>query len=534
MINKSVIKDYTCNVNFWLILLFGAAIGVFLIGMPKYVDDLSFLEFIIGWFREQNVSFPDEGGNIFKYGIPWSDIAHSWAEHWRYDNLRLGNILVFFFLLLPKWIGAGLCTLTWYYCMVSSLKLAKIDIRQSALVIVALVLWIFFLPWGNKMGSLVYQFNYVLGTGVALWFLNSLQHDGSKPILFISGFLTGAWQEAFSIPILTALAVLMIYDSKFRKGKFYYAMTGLLLGLLAIVVSQGTYLRITGYVHLEGEVLRSKVVYLIAYNLLYYIFLFILAYTAKIKKDRNIWLQPEILFCVISGLIPIFILMAVYAEPRVTWWTQIISIIGIVYVLNRYYKDYWERYRLSNLLWLMPVGIFAFAHIAVSDIFALKMRKTFSESVKQYLKHPDVPVFTEIYMVKDLPLVCLKMPDVLFYGGVHDFMPDILSNWTGKNNFRMIPKELHDVTVDSGKLLEGDGFREYQKRLVIDAEKMELADRMNLKFQADYGQGYREVAGHAFSFISEADGRKYYYVHLMSPWYLQHFGKIKGLKFSGQ
>jgi len=63
------------NWNALLILLYVVGMGVCLMGMPKYMDDLWYLNHLQDWFKMQGVDYPDAGGNIFKYGIPWEGIA---------------------------------------------------------------------------------------------------------------------------------------------------------------------------------------------------------------------------------------------------------------------------------------------------------------------------------------------------------------------------------------------------------------------------------------------------------------------------
>lgn len=91
------------------ISLFAIGMGIFLIGMPKYLDDLWFLCSFGDWFRGNGVDYPTNDINLFSTEFPWKEIQETWRDHYMYDNARLGNIIVVLFLLLPKWIGSLIC-----------------------------------------------------------------------------------------------------------------------------------------------------------------------------------------------------------------------------------------------------------------------------------------------------------------------------------------------------------------------------------------------------------------------------------------
>lgn len=91
------------------------------------------------------------------------------------DNIRLGNLLILFFLLLPKWVGSSIMTLLWVYGVMDALKLSGIDWYKSALVPLALFLWTFGILWSENYGVMDYQFNYLFSLAVAMWLLRFLE-----------------------------------------------------------------------------------------------------------------------------------------------------------------------------------------------------------------------------------------------------------------------------------------------------------------------------------------------------------------------
>lgn len=67
------IRGYV-NWNMLWILLYMVGFGVFIIGMPKYIDDYWYMAPLKPWFDSQGIINPDKGGNIIEAGIPWSEI----------------------------------------------------------------------------------------------------------------------------------------------------------------------------------------------------------------------------------------------------------------------------------------------------------------------------------------------------------------------------------------------------------------------------------------------------------------------------
>ena len=56
------------------IALFVAGFGFFFIGMPKYYDDYMYMVHLRPWFASQGIDFPENGGDVFRAGIPWRGI----------------------------------------------------------------------------------------------------------------------------------------------------------------------------------------------------------------------------------------------------------------------------------------------------------------------------------------------------------------------------------------------------------------------------------------------------------------------------
>lgn len=525
------------SVNGVLTALFAAAVGVFLVFMPKYADDPWFMLPSIEWLYEQGVADPTDGGNIFTAGIPWQSVFDTWQYHYQFDNIRLCNLLVTLFLLLPKWVGSSLCLLGWINAMVASFRLAGVDFRRSALVALALVMWGVWIPWSNRMGSLVFQFNYVLGSWMALWFISYLRKGGGSAWriagAFAAGVLAGWWQESFSIPMVFGIAAVMLTDKSRRTPTNFAALIGLAAGIAVIAAAPGTGARLTAEYPGETNLVKS-LVYLVVYNTSYLGFISLAAFCVRRQGWMKMTGDTMTLFCAVSGLIPIGMALVTYVEPRVTWYTQLVSVIGIMHLLLREWPGYWSRYSRRNAWWLGAGLLLVYAHLGVSDVYVLKMRASQAEAVRQYVAHPDRSVFVDPVLPGDMPLICLRMPEVIFCNAGAHYMREYMTRWSGESNYAMIPRELRYADAGIDRRLEGGTVYEKGGRLYMTQEDFERYYSSNYEIEADYGSVRNIEPCWYFSFVSERDGRHYVYLRLFNSWYNQHFRKIKGVRPTGR
>lgn len=323
----ALVRPYLVWNTLW-ILLFCVGLGYFLIAMPKGLDDYWYSVYLRPWLESHGQLFPEEGVNIFRTGVPWSEIIETWRYHISTDNARLGNMLVVFFLLLPKWVGSGLALFAWVYVMRGSFRLAGIDWRKSAWVPVMLFLWTFFMPWRNGMSSMVYQFNYMFPSALVVLLMEMLfKRENSRCLsAFIVAFFIGWWHEGFGVPLAIALMALILMDKKCRRARFYSATAGVCAALVLL-------LAIPSSIHRAGELASGKgkefaeLMYDLAINVLYVMFVGLWLILGR--RHKKIEGKGLVLFLLILGLVPILIMFRTYSDTRVTWLSQMVSIIGV-------------------------------------------------------------------------------------------------------------------------------------------------------------------------------------------------------------
>lgn len=530
--------------NIAVLTIFIILLGIFFCGMPKYYDDYSYQQTLAPWYVSQGIYDITEGGDILNYGIPWDSIYEMWHGRAMVDNVRLGNILIVLLLMLPKWLGGLISLSAWVIAMILSFKLAGVEIKSSALVSLAIIIWGIFLPWQSAMAVLDFQFNYILPTALSLILIYkfraclspSLQRSKKVNTVRYPDFIAGAgylflgiiigwWHEGFSIPVAAGLIFLCAAYRNFRNYKIYCSILGLVVGIVVLALAPGTAVRLHAY----HSTIISKFINTFAFNLPYFFFIAFVWLAARKSGFRQIRQNKLLMFCMISGLIPILMGFATFVQARVTWFTQILSVIGIMYLFQEYLTSFWKSYNLRNLLLILPFLILVLGRFAVADIYVFKARKVFSQSIDRYIKNPDKTIFSDVKTGRDFPMITGNLPDILFPVTMVE-VAHFLGHKTGVENFAVIPDELQYVKRNSGMIVSPQGVRLYRGRLFLPAEHTNLKNYKIIDVKVDYGLGVRNVPAYPYHFKSEADDNEYVYLNLIEPWLDSHISEIKSLE----
>lgn len=319
------------------VLFLTIGIGIFFICTPKYADDLWYMTNIRYWFDAQGIWYPTDGGNIFKFGIPWEGIRATMHEHWQTDNARLCNIVVIFFLLLPKLMGSCVALLCWVGAMYYSFKLSGIDWKVSRLVPVSLAVWSFMMPWSQQMGGLDYQFNYVVSSGLMLWLLYRMKRGVRNPIsyivLFGASIFIGAWHEGFSFPVIAGLMAVIIFYKKCRRKDVITVLIGLSTGLVLLMIAPCLADKLPREISARSHTFSAFVRAFIIHPA-FITFIIIISWAALKNRCENILRNPYMFFIIVSGGVAIIMQFIVTQTRRTGWWADLVSVIGIMYVLH--------------------------------------------------------------------------------------------------------------------------------------------------------------------------------------------------------
>jgi hypothetical protein len=539
--NVKWLDKLLCRNFLWLVLFF-IGLGILLIVMPKYTDDYWYMVHLRPWFESQGLTSPAEGGNIFKAGIPWDGIWTTWVERYYTDNIRLGNLIVPFFLMLPKWVGSVLMTLCWIYTVFASFRLAGIDWTKSRLVPLCLFLWTFCIPWEEDMGCLDYQFNYLLSTFLGMLLLGRLVRDKSAPgvaleiCYLLLGFVVGMSHEGIGVPFVCGIVAMLLFFRSCRRIEMVMSLIGLLIAISLLLTIPGMSFRVGYTVELKP---LSSYGFIMNINVLTFLFFISLCIYRILRNGVKAAIKNRdkiLVFAIVSSFVSCAIWLSTDAGARSGIWMELMSVVGIVRILHRWcgIKNAWQCKGIKVLSALLLVAVYL--HLAYVDVYVVRFRTSFDKMVSWFITEGENSFFGDYKSLGTRPAICGYLPPYGFYL----FNTRYFNQYYGvdiKNRRKyavIVPEELRMVSDNSGVEVEGgSGVRELSGNYFVKDVRngyIETDVKMVIPVSFDYGFGYSD--GHCWKvpFRSEKDGEWYLWLIPYRGWYVSHFMDLKGLK----
>lgn len=521
-----------------LMALTTIGIGFFLIVSPKQGDDYWFSLPMKSWFTENNIDISECGWEVFRTGFPIQGIINTWVEHIKMDCGRLANLTMMFFLALPKWFGSSIAFGFWILCMVISLRLAKVSMQRSPwLLAVALFCWSFQIAWSENLGSLALQYNYIVPSGLMVWYIwwlyNSKYSRWNMILVAVLGLIIGAWHEGFSVPVFIGGISIILFYRQFRMPKYYLALISLLLGIIFLISCPGFYVRIECQLHILDAPL-IVVVNLFLANIIYFI-MFVWIIIRLIRGGlKN--LSPLLMFALISGGTAVFIHLFAGGYRRISWWADVISIIGLLELFgtlkfNKLPTRSWLKWSIFIIL-----GSLTLVHWGYVDYYTFNLRKEFKEAISKIKASSGRFIFLDYTPSDKMPLICMRTPGSAMFD---QYMPAglVKEYFTGHSKeylMLIVPEILSSVTAESGSAIPGGtGLREingyiFGEKSLINFKKPAQEDRCMADMLMSTGlKG--EVMLIAFPFISEKDCKEYLYIRPVDINFKVLVGKIEEL-----
>ena len=529
----------------WFVL-FGVGMGLYFVGMPKNTDDYWYMHNLRDWFAGQGVLYPENGGNIFKYGIPFNAIMETWKEHWVNDNTRLGNLIAPVLLLGPKWLWSGVLTVVWFLAIYQFGRFAGVDMRRSPLVVVLLTAFVFYMPWNDPFGCLVFQMNYIpstfLGILLAMAFFQRKSNSDfyTLTMLFLLGVVTGWWHEGLGAPIGLGLLVVMTIYRRFRTRRSSAIVLGLLAGGMVIFLSPA-YQKWSGAITVRS---MGRDPFSIIYVWSPCFITFFLGVLAGIRAGfKRVWCDPKVVFGMITTLGSLIIMEFTYSTYRTGWWYYVMACVYTVYFLRVSFPAFWSRYTFLNSMMVAPLLIASMVYLGSVGYVALQMREDIERGFHEGIEHPERSRFCRYASISDLPWTCFQLP--MSFDNFYDFpltwkkigVPDVESfSYVGNDCSRGgIPERLRYVTSGSGDEIDGNrGVRNvdgslFMKATAADIKPFEEYGVLYCVYQTrvGFGNGYGIAEMHGIVFRSEKDGNQYIYLQPCFNWYVSHFKKLQ-------
>jgi len=516
----------------WLLIFF-ILCGIFLVCAPKYADDIWYLTRMGRWLTEHGVRSIDNTFFTIFGDFPWQQV-HDTLE-WRYynDNIRLANVIGIFFLLLPKWVGSSVGLLALVYSVFKIFSLTQVNWRTSALVPVAIVALTFIAPWEHSLGSIIYQFNYLLPTAIALWltgylFRNKTGHPSFAGAL-AGGMLLGLWHEGFAVPLAGGLLFMAHLCRRCRHRAIYGAIIGLAAGTLILFSAPGM-------MHRGGSALGtlfSRDIYLP--NLVTSFTVFGLASASYLLiRHRKITVSDDIAcLCIISGVVSFLIqLLTDINCSRNGWWCHIMSVPVLLIVLDETGHDFWKSYNRRNICILVLPLALAYLYWANMDYLAIRMSASYRHIENEAYAGKRY-VFSDVMPARELPPLKMRtnmgnLYDISgFLGDYYDYERD-----GDAEQLSIVSHELEQVTQNSGVEVPGGlGIRDYNGNLYMAySDSLRIVDSQGeIHMQCDFGKGYVKTPFLCNSFISKGDGHRYLELRPLVKLYKSRFCRIKAI-----
>lgn len=505
------------RVNAVCILIFLAGLGIFLSCTPKYNDDFWYSTPMRSWFESQGAVGLECGWGVLLSGVPWRAISEVWAEHCATDNARLGNILVPFFLLLPKWAASIPGIAAWTLCMRSSFILARVDWRRSGVVMAGLFLWSFAMAWSQHMGSLVYQFNYLIPSGLVtayILYAARSSHKGSgMAFLFLAGIPVGAWHEGFTIPTLAGFLAVMICYRRCRKKRYIVASAGLIAGVALLIAAPAGSVRLDRE-FLHGLSLSRGVLSLLAGHPVFVLYSALMIIRVCRRGLKS--LGPLPLFIISGSMVILAIQFLTTGERRVGWWADVMSIIGVMYMTVNFFRSVPENRMRPWYLAYTMLAVAMCVHWAAIDIYTLRLRQTFLGVLQRHYAGERV-VFADISLFTDLPAICVGTPDVgmLFSPYTLPYLNRYYHSEDSAVYLTVIPLSLQKVTAASGESVPGGTDIRKEKGFFFSEGRCGYAEEREMSVSLNNGIK-TAVRFICWPFRSSGDGREYVFYY---PWH---------------
>ena len=176
----------------------------------------------------------------------WTMTLEKWRRAYGFmlhcDNIRLGNLLIMPFLMLPKWAAGLLSTLVLGLALWLSCRVARIaTTRWKAMVLLA-VLITYGEPWYDCMTYFRYQTNYVWAVAIqmGLIYLARKKPDIKWWLGAGVGLFCGLWHEGMAAVTFASLLAIMLFRPEYRKAGLMWMAAAILAGVAVLAMAPGT------------------------------------------------------------------------------------------------------------------------------------------------------------------------------------------------------------------------------------------------------------------------------------------------------
>lgn len=518
--------------NFWLFFLFALTYLIFFCGMPRYLDDYWYGIHIKKWLDGI------DGASL------WGAITQTWEEHLLYDNVRLANIVLVPFMVLPKCVGSGIAVVLWVSACIIGIKIIGLDPLKTSLVSVGLMLWAFLMPWYDGMGVEVYEFNYLWPTFFAVVYLRLFLKTGSQGsreisaskawALFFVGLFTGLWHEGFTAPLIVMCLWLLARNDDMRCKRQFLLLAGLSVGMIWFLAWPTSWHRLTSVYSETEKFGAGRILFILMQHLAFGIMCLVIIVCLMRKRWRKALGNPLFTALLIGAVSSLLVHFATTRTPRTGWWAEFCSVLCTMFLLGRISPRMQGAYSIKNAVVCIVCVTLTFAHQGLVDYWAVRIGRVYLYALQRHLNTGEKSVFTEIKDEHSSSLFCLFSPDYTTL-----LAPDNISfisryyHDSDTVKFIPVPEDLRKVTAATGESIppiigkEDLRMRKLNGRLFMETDTTDFYE-----FRATVDFGFTRVHNArmiVYPFKSEADGKTYAFVYPWRKVVHMRIGEIKAI-----
>ena len=415
------------------------------------------------------------------------------------DNVRIGNFLGIFLLIVPKWIPATVCAFAFAFGLWIMTKVCNLKQYQWK-ALITLIFFIWTAPmWIDSMFSHMFAFNYIVPLPLLFGLIYLFQHPDKLPLWMgiILGILLGTWHEAYAIIFIVGAVLNFIVNHRINNRNSLLITVAVCVGFLWHFVSPAIFNRVSNYqISIGYKYIR------VFHNWIYliYIFLWLICFY---RIDRKLAKTPLQLFALGSGVI--FFIVLYTGIGRASMPSIFICCCAITVLLKRIL--YYINIKIKNVFALL-LAFFTCSSMVAACIETIPIRRIADKIADIYFKsNYDQPyVFGEIYYPWNASRLALRRPDpyILMPGENNRRW---LYYYTDKDVF-IIPVELQDYSAGKGvKISDNPDLRLWKGHIV----SSNVNDTAYHHCHIDYGLRTEYTEIHRIIFNSN-DGKPYVYI----------------------
>lgn len=482
-----------------MLAAFGAIHAVIYYLYPWMTDDVWYSYYLHDYLEGIDTSFP------------WQAITDTWSDHYMTDNARLGNIILPFLLIAPKWIAATILGGFTAWIAAAMTRLAPGKQWSLSLLSLAMLLVTFAFPWHECMFGICYGLNYIVPSAFMLVAVRIWLEPGEKHIYtgWLLCLVTGFWHEGFAVPLGTGLAASMIFFRELRSWK-RAAMTACLIPGFVWLISSPGFFHDTESYGLVPPLQNWAIVAKLHVALIIYILLVCF----KAIRQKHIRLSPLTVIVLGVALMSMYINVRVLRGERPSWPSHVIASAGIVAICARMLSTQWLTLTRRSVTAIIAVAALLAVHFGVTVHYTLILRRGMDRAVDQLRADPYATAFTKIIPPEQQPLIAWRKPmseawdpwnnhNLARYFRIKDSKTD-----KKEGNVMTAPEALRKAGPQAGKPVAGstalreiDGYmfiaaaKDVPSRYVVDLGAVKkVTDVQLLPFTADDGNRYYYVA----------------------------------------